>query len=175
MKHRSLILAFCVMLLLVPTLAFAEESMTNWALGKSYTYSMAPEDQYADTGGQLTDGKFATIPAYNDPAWVGHLRSDFRTITVDLGEVRPIQEVRANFLQQISTGIYYPQEVMVEVSADGILWDEVGLQEFRPSQLPAAFIDTVIFDQIDVEARYVRITVLVDVWVFIDEIEVLGT
>ena len=103
---------------------------------------------------------------YHDQAWVGHLRNDFRTITVDLGEVRPIQEIRANFMQEMSTGIYYPVEVMAEVSADGVLWTEVGLQRFnRVSMGTEDFIKPVIFDELDENARYVRITFLVDVWV----------
>jgi hypothetical protein len=78
-------------------------------------------------------------------------------------------------MQEMSTGIYYPVEVMAEVSADGVLWTEVGLQRFnRVSMGTEDFIKPVIFDELDENARYVRITFLVDVWVFIDEIEVLG-
>lgn len=175
MRLRIFALVFALLALVVSGVAVAEEDLTNWALGKSYTYSMAPHENYPDEGGQLTDGVYAQLPKYHDQAWVGHLRNDFRTITVDLGEVRPIQEIRANFMQEMSAGIYYPVEVMAEVSADGVLWTEVGLQRFNPFLMGTEdFIKPVIFDELDENARYVRITFLVDVWVFIDEIEVLG-
>lgn len=175
MKLRSIVLMVAVLALLIPGVAMADDGLTNWARGKSYTYSMIPHDNYPDTGGQLTDGIYAVSPHYTDKAWVGHLRDDFRTITVDLGEVRPIQEIHANFMQQLSTGIIYPVEVMAEVSTDGVLWKEAGLQQFNPYQMgDGNFIQKVVFDQLDESARYVRITFLVDVWVFIDEIEVLG-
>lgn len=175
MKLRTVFYMVTLLALLVPGMALAEEGLTNWAFGKSYMYSLAPHENYPDTGGQLTDGAYANAPHYSDKAWVGNLRNDFRTITLDLGEARPIQEIHANFMQQLSAGVIFPQEVMAEVSTDGVLWKEVGLQQFNPYQMgDQNFIQKVVFDQIDETARYVRITFLVEVWVFIDEIEVLG-
>lgn len=167
-----------VALLLLPTFvmaAEANEGLTNWALGASYRYSMEPENTYGDPGNKLTDGMYGPA-VFSDEAWVGHLRNDFRVITVDLGQVRPVQEVRANFLQDWSVGVRYPQEVIAEVSPDGVIWDEVGVQTFAPHEmdLSAKFSEVTVFEGLNHEVRYVRITVLVDVWVFMDEIEVLG-
>lgn len=175
MKTRSLIL-LCAFVLLVPTLALAQESsLTNWAKGASYLYSMAPNETYPDDGGQLTDGVYGQA-VFSDPAWVGNLRNDFRMITLDLGQVRSLQEIRANFLHQVSVGIYYPQEVIAEVSTDGVLWEEVGFQVFQPHRMDSSsgVSQPAVFAGFDAEARYVRLTFLVDVWVFIDEIEALG-
>lgn len=149
---------------------------TNWALRAPYTYNIEPSTTYPDSGGELTDGVYAA-PRYQDQGWVGHLREDSRDITVDLGKVRPVQEIKANFLQESSVGISYPHEVSVAVSPDGSVWQEVGRQTFDPDEMDKTKGISVpaVFSDLAHEARYVRLTVAVGVWVFIDEIEVWGT
>lgn len=168
-------LILAAILLSVSFVAAAESGLTNWALGAAYTYSIEPNEGYPDTGGQLTDGVFGR-PGYTDKAWVGHLRNDFRVITVDLGSLRPVQEIRANFLQDNSVAVRYPREVIAEVSVDGRTWKEVGFRTFDPYKmdLDKGFTQPTVFSGLDHEARYVRLVVVVDVWMFIDEVEVLG-
>lgn len=175
-RKRSLVAASFVALVCLASVTLAADPLTNWALGASYTYSMAPDDKYADTGGELTDGIYA-MAVYSDPAWVGHLRNDFRVITIDLGAIRRINEIKANFLQQWAVGARYPEGVIAEVSADGILWEEVGYAQFSPHKMEMNYgiSQSVTFPDLEYDARHVRLTILVDVWMFIDEIEILGS
>lgn len=73
-------------------------------------------------------------------------------------------------------GVYYPQQVTVEVSVDGTNWQRVASESVVPADLGTsrALTRQAVFSGFNVQARYVRLTILVDVWVFIDEIEVLG-
>lgn len=176
-KRLSLTLFLLMGLALAVAPASAQEGsdLTNWALGASYTYSMPPSTDYPDSGGQLTDGVFG-LASYTDKAWVGHLRNDFRVITLDLGAVRPVKEVRANFLQDGEVAVRAPVEVIAEVSKDGATWTEAGFQSFNPFQMDLVkpFTIPAIFPDVDTDAQYVRLIIRVDVWMFIDEIEVLG-
>lgn len=99
MKARHLLPFACIVAVLLPAAALAQEApaLTNWAKGASYTVNLPPAEQYPDSGGELTDGQYANA-FYGNPNWVGHLRNTSRIITIDLGAVRPVQEVRANFL-----------------------------------------------------------------------------
>lgn len=178
-NRKNYVLGLCVMvglmLMAIPVAAGAAEG-TNWALGATYRWSMAPSDQYPDIQGkQLTDGVYGEND-YKDEAWMGHLRNDFRVITIDLGQVRPIREIRANFLQNWAVGIRYPEEVIVEVSRNGASWEIAGSEQVNPGRLgtEGSLTRTAVFSDLSFEARYVRITVLVDVWMFMDEVEVIG-
>lgn len=176
---RALVLTVGIMaMLLLGTAAMmaADDGLTNWALGAPYEYSAPVHDSYPDPDGtKLTDGVYATGD-YLDPAWVGHRRADSRFITVDLGQVRPVQKIKTNFLQEWPKGVRYPYLVSVEVSTDGENWKEVGAEFVTPTDmdLTSYFYREAVFTGFNEMARYVRFFVIVENWVFMDEIEVLG-
>lgn len=145
----------------------------NWAMGKSYTYSIEPSENYPDTGGQLTDGVRAGS-SYTDKAWVGHLREDEREIIVDLGAVRPINALGTSFLQSSGVGIGLPWGVTFAVSEDGETWVELGEIHLNPDEHPNPGVVPAEMKDLDVQGRYVRLYFKVNVWVFLDEIEVWG-
>ena len=145
----------------------------NWARGKSYVYNIEPHENYPDPDGKMTDGVRAST-SWSDTAWVGHNRENYREITVDLGSVRPIRELRTAFLQSAGVGVGFPSEVIWYVSADGENWEEVGTIQLKSADYPNPGIAPADVEELDVEARYVRLYFTVSVWVFLDEIEIWG-
>ncbi len=162
--------------------------LSNLVLGKNYTVSKRPNSNYPDSGNELTNGQFGGTD-YGNKQWQGHAGSDYpdersRTCTFDLGSSKSIGQVRAHFLQDRGPGIYFPQNVTFSVSSDGQSWSRLGTVTPSPAQDAAAaeFVSwNGIIDGVPGEAgadkvyaRYVKVEFPVNVWVFLDEIEVLG-
>ncbi len=149
------------------------EQRTNLALGAPYWVNQSPSDTYPDAGGELTDGRIGSL-AYTDPAWQGHLREEFRVVTVDLGAVKSVHEVRVGFLLERGAGIFLPDQVLVQTSVNGRDWSPpVTVAKAQMGDLSSPQRKVVSFP-LDTAARYVRVAFFVEVWVFIDEIEVWG-
>lgn len=146
----------------------------NWALGKSYTYNIEPSETYEDSGGELTDGERANS-FYKNPPWSGHLRQDYREIIIDLEKVRPIAAIKTAFLRDSDVGIGLPPYVSFSVSLDGEEWEEVGDMDLAEVEIPSnPWIQHVEVEGLEVEGRYVKLYFEVEVWAFLDEIEVWG-
>jgi hypothetical protein len=147
---------------------------TNLALGLPYWLSSQPSPTYPDEGYELTDGVRGRAN-FTDRAWQGHLREEFRAVTVDLGAPKPIASVRAGFLQETSAGIYLPDRVLLYTSVDGRDWSaplSLGRASFGSVADPGRA--EVAFEGLSRTARYVRLVFFTEVWVFIDEVEVWG-
>jgi hypothetical protein len=87
--------------------------------------SSIPNPQYTAGGPDaLIDGRRGT-DNWRTGGWHGYEGQDFSCV-LDLGEVRAVQTVGASFLQDMRSWIMMPRELVVEVSADGIGWQEVG-------------------------------------------------
>lgn len=92
------------------------------ARGCRVDYAAPWSEQYAAGGdGALTDGVRGSW-SYGT-RWQGFLACDV-DVTLDLGEIRPLREVTADFIQWYSAWIWLPRRVEISVSDDG--------QEFRP-------------------------------------------
>jgi hypothetical protein len=126
--------------------------------------------------GRLTDG----VPGDGD--WNGHrtLYVDFyrnigRHVIVDLGEVSTVKELNFRAMQDTSAGIYFPQSVGFSLSNDGgKTWTYLG-------SVPADQVDKVDakagvfrFGGLNYQANKVRISFPVDVWIFADELQIIG-
>lgn len=61
------------------------------------TDAEAQEEAYPDPGRALTDGASAG-DEFTDPGWVGYLRQSSRAITLDLGGLRTVESISADFL-----------------------------------------------------------------------------
>ena len=113
---------------------------------------------------------------FTDRAWQGHLREEFRAVTVDLGAPKPIASVRAGFLQETSAGIYLPDRVLLYTSVDGRDWSaplSLGRASFGSVADPGRA--EVAFEGLSRTARYVRLVFFTEVWVFIDEVEEIAS
>lgn len=172
---------FLVSILAIATAA-GEASTTNLALGRPYKITILdPNDQfiklegsYPDTNGkELTDGVKADQPNYKDAAWVGTLRQGGREVVIDLGKTAGVSKVIARFLNDISVGIMVPELVEVSFSSDGVNFgDPIRLEPTVNVEGQAIVPFQGEFS--GVNARFVKVTWVNEVWIFCDEIEVLG-
>lgn len=152
----------------------AAAELTNLAQGMPYWISRAPSANYPDQGQELTDGIKGDL-VYGGAAWQGHLREQYRVVTIDLQAVKPVHEVVVGFLHDRSAGIFLPDQTLLQTSVDGKTWTEplnVAKHELGRLTSPARY--DIAFRGLDTVARYVRIAFYVEVWVFVDEIEVWG-
>ncbi|WP_062108687.1 DUF4855 domain-containing protein [Bacillus niameyensis] len=196
LKPHLSIFVVCIMFfffLFVGNAASAKEKanseLRNLGLGLPYTIS-APTGEI-DTGNELTDGNYGSLD-FNHPSWQRHLRQQERTVTFDLGEKKSIGQVKAHFLQDTPVGIHFPEKVTISVSQNLHDWGELAeikseIPLFETGKTgPTALTQNYIWDgSIDglprgnkhaemVYARYVQVKFTTDVWVFLDEIEILG-
>ncbi len=169
---RSLWLVLLVVTLLAG-LAYAEN--TNLALNKNYVYNIEPHQNYPDDGGELTDGQYAN-PNYADVRFHAHLREDFRIVIIDLEDVYKIDLVTANFLNQEGVGSHVPTLYSLATSTDGKRWRILDYQEFFEDEMPqeGTYLKKIEFETSGEKARFVALKFNVDVWAFMDEMEVLG-
>jgi len=141
--------------------------------------------QYYTAGGDqgLSDGLLGSLD-FRDGRWQGYFGAHFVGI-IDLKNEQSISEVSANFYQYTNAWIFFPLEVVIEYSQDGIQWESFGTQS--PSTKPnerGKFIETLGFksDQ-PIQARYIKFTATnilhvpdwheaagSKAWIFIDEI-----
>jgi len=170
------------LLLMFTTGVLAAESV-NLALGKPYTitikdpvaaYQEIESRDYPDTNGvELTDGVKVDNPEdYRNPGFVGFLRQGGRDIVIDLGKNANVTSVTAHLMGNPSLGIGFPVQVVVSLSDDGKLWGPP-----MAVALPDAFFAEFYTAQVRIagSARYVKVFLPTNVWVFCDEIEVIGT
>ena len=144
----------------------------NVALGKSYI-SSAPTHDNGDSGNELTDGKHGRA-SFTDPAWQGY-NSPVYTVTVDLGEVTDnIGDIRVEVLGGGYGAVMEPRSITVEYSRDGVSFDPAGEIKCADAGGNSAYIkaEELLLDE-SISARYVRLTVSVIGWFFVDEIEII--
>ena len=131
------------------------------------------ESYPADGEGSLTDGWFG--PWNYGYRWQGFLNRDFEA-TIDLGAVKAIREVKADFLQWHSALIGLPKSVEIAVSEDGehftVLGEELNDLPFDDPKLQCRAFGW----EGSAQARYVRCHAAfhgnAGGWIFIDEIVV---
>lgn len=195
MKKWASFIVAAVMLLSTFHTAFAEENelkepdgMRNVASGISYSYSQPPHENYPDDGTKLTDGKYGDVNDFMDGNWSGLLKGKTREITFDLGESKSIGRIKSHFLYNNSVGIYTPTILSYYASEDGQNWAPVKYMNSPAplwSDIPTAGYDYVWDAAIDrvphpssqakkIYARYVKIAVTTQIWVFMDEVEIWG-
>ena len=131
------------------------------------------ESYAADGAASLTDGWFG--PWNYGYRWLGFLNRDFEA-TIDLGAVKAIREVKADFLQWHSALIGLPKSVEIAVSEDGehftVLGEELNDLPFDDPKLQCRAFGW----EGTARARYVRCRAAfhgnAGGWLFIDEIVV---
>jgi len=99
-----------------------DEILRHAALGARYAMSPMPEGAYGDTPARLlTDG---VVPAkgFSRGQTTGWRGAGDRRITVDLGDMRPVRNVRVWVLRGGRSGICAPAKVSVAGSSNGATW-----------------------------------------------------
>ena len=134
---------------------FEEKFFIHRAKGKSYTYANAPAEGVDADRKKLTDGQVAQSPR-NSAEWVRLSDKDFE-ITIDLGEVKPVTKVSANFLKIILNNVFPPTSVEIGLSRDGESFkDAIAQPVSYPLEGPWQILP-VVADFKTARARYVRI------------------
>ncbi|MFN8348025.1 MAG: glycoside hydrolase family 20 protein [Spirosomataceae bacterium] len=134
---------------------FEEKFFIHRAKGKAYTYANAPAEGVDAERKKLTDGQVAQSPR-NSAEWVRMSGKDFE-ITIDLGEVKPVTKVSANFLKIILNNIFPPTSVEIGLSRDGESFKDAIAQPVTYSLEGPWQIVPVVADFKTARARYVRI------------------
>lgn len=171
MMKKGLLLLFVLVLGAVALAAPA-----NLALNKEYIFNIEANAGYPDNGSKLTDGIYASVIGYGDPNNLAHLREDFRIVVIDLEAVYKIDKVLANFLNQYDVGAYRPEMLGLSVSEDGRRWRVLDYIEIYEDELPkeGTYLHQFELDASGTKARYVAVKFSTEIWVFMDEFEVLG-
>ena len=128
----------------------------NLAYGCPVSFNIEPRPKYALLGKTaLTDGLYGGA-GYVE-SWVGWEGTD-ADFTIDLGSVKPVREIGADFLRQIGAWVLEPKAVRFLVSTEGENW-----QNFDYIQLEENRSGTIEFTPVTgkglARARYVRIQV----------------
>ncbi|MDT8977424.1 DUF4855 domain-containing protein [Paenibacillus sp. chi10] len=167
----------------------ATDGMRNLASGISYSFTHQPPDEnYPDDGTKLTDGKYGDANDFMDPNWTALLKGKTREIIFDLGESKSIGKIKSHFLYNHEVGIYTPEIVSYYASEDGMNWAPVKYMNSPVplwTNIPTAAYDYVWDAAVDrvphpssqakkIYARYVKIAVTTEIWVFMDEVEIWG-
>lgn len=167
----------------------ANDGMTNLSQGLDYEIYIPDATSQPDYGKELTDGAYGEKDP-QDSAWQVHNKDDGteRILEIDLGELKSIKQIGANFLHYPDSNIGFPDKVKIEVSTDGENWGELSevlskksLDYEHPARqlyfwngdeagVPALSVDVNM-----VYAQYIRMTFPISSQlVLIDEVEVLG-
>ena len=97
--------------------------VTHQALNKKVTYKTAYNQWYVGNGDlNLVDGKTGSID-FHDSAWQGFWGEDVEVI-IDLVDPVHFLGLKVNFYQYANSWIFLPQQVEIETSLDGKVWDE---------------------------------------------------
>ncbi|MBC8560816.1 DUF4855 domain-containing protein [Fumia xinanensis] len=147
------------------------EANENLVLGKSYESTLEANSSYPDTNFELTDGRRGTT-SYSDDEWQAYLNQTPEFI-FDLGEVKSFEEVKVGFCQDLAAGIKLPKRVNIYSSDDKESWklvSENGVGTNATSQMSYDLRATMSRPE---TARYVKISIEPNGWVFLDEVEIL--
>jgi len=130
-----------------------ETFLIHRAKGKSYTSNL---DKGADPDGRkLTDGKVAQ-GARSETEWVNSAGKDLEVV-IDLGEVRSVTKVSANFQKRVPYRVFPPTSVEIALSRDGTDFKDAIAQPVNvPIEGPWAVVP-VVADFKTAKARYVRL------------------
>ena len=188
--NRFLRRALCALVIIMtvfaasaPAAFFASAESENLSVGKTYGISYEspidnafPNKKYRAEK-KLTDGIFASQKSYADKALATFYRGTVLYVTIDLENVCAVDRVEVHALHQKAAGIYCPRYGSVAVSEDGENFGTVA--SFDNSALVRSSV--VDFVTADVKlpepyrARYVRVALASDVFLYMDEITVYGS
>lgn len=144
------------------------------AVGKRVVYHAPYAANYPASGdGALVDGKSGGWD-FQDGAWQGFIGADRVDVTIDLGAVTPLRLIEAAFFQSVSAEIYAPAEVVIQVSDDGVHFEQL-YQQRNVVDLATDFKVQTLEWRGERQARFIRYQAKAGAqggWIFTDEIRV---
>ena len=149
------------------------EPATNLARGKPYTVEPGTTSKYPDDGKKLTDGELST--GFSDGKTVGWISSQ-PSIILDLGQARPVDQVRMHVEGGGAAGVLWPQAVTVWTSPDGEAWLPAPKRIVPEPEAQGANETTMAWLATETggaQARYVKLDFVPRCWLMVDEIEAL--
>ena len=102
----------------------------------------------------------------------GFIGADRLDVTIDLGAVTPLRLIKAAFFQSVSAEIYTPAEVVIQVSDDGVHFEQL-YQQRNVVDLATDFKVQTLEWRGECKARFIRYQAKAGAqggWVFTDEI-----
>lgn len=181
--YKFVLLALLVLFFMPRAAKASENPLINLALGKTYqvvaswpdAFFADYETKYEDKNGrELTDGQFGTL-RYQDAEWRCFYRQGGRTIIVDLGDVQTVNSIKGHFLQNRSAGIFVPRYIDYYLSTDNENFSYMGTVETAVGPWNNRLQkEEFVLEGLNHQARYVKIQFPIDVYVFMDELEVFG-
>ena len=148
--------------------------MSHLAVGKRVVYHAPYAANYPASGnGALVDGKSGGWD-FQDGTWQGFIGADRVDVTIDLGAVTPLRLIEAAFFQSVSAEIYAPAEVVIQVSDDGVHFEQL-YQQHNVVDLTTDFKVQTLEWRGERKARFIRYQVKAGAqggWIFTDEIRV---
>ncbi|WP_338237995.1 family 20 glycosylhydrolase [Persicobacter diffluens] len=134
-------------------------SLTNLAMGKSVDLKSKTYGRYKAKGAQsLTDLKVGG-ETWGSAEWLGFLNTDLLAI-VDLDKAQNISAVHLRCIEQHSSGISFPTQIVVEGSNDQVNFQTIGSIDIKESGNDSGQISTEIFkiaSQKNTNYRYIKI------------------
>ena len=116
--------------------------------------------------------------------WQGYQGQDFEAI-IEFNEAKHIQEIAMTFLEDQGSWIYFPKEVKIYASADGVKFLEIRSKVLTPSKIDAPNSLQKVIAPLGIKAKYIKVWAKSygklpithlgaggDSYIFIDEIEV---
>jgi len=129
---------------------------SHLALGKKVTPLIPASTKYSG-GNQniLTDGLRGTADWYY--MWLGYEGNDMEII-IDLKEIKNINKISGEFLQDVGTWIFMPEYVRYSVSVDGENFQEIGtIINEVPEKEEGVIIRLFEKETEAVKARYIKV------------------
>lgn len=151
-----------------------ESGGKNVALGCTYRLLVAPasEANYRDDGRKLTDGQVSE-GQWNADRVVGYADAD-PTITLDLLAPQAVGLVAAHVCGGGPAGVFYPREMSVQTSADGVTWSDAVVTSEHPAETGKDATVALMQVPVSATARFVRLYFKHYGWCMVDEVEVYG-
>ncbi|GBF32966.1 hypothetical protein DCCM_2063 [Desulfocucumis palustris] len=107
--------------------------------------------------------------------WTGFLRQQGRDITADLGRVTSVSQISLEFKQDVNAGIKMPEYLKCAVSVDGEKWYYLGRVNHGVSPADSSVQTRALqLTFPPVNAKYVKISFPVDVYVFARHLSIRG-
>ena len=98
------------------------------AVAKPVTYKFEYNASYPSTGKTALVDVLRGSKYFKDGRWQGWI-GDPAVITIDLEKAKKVREITIGSLEEQGTGIYFPQQIQVEVSQDGKTFEDVAKME----------------------------------------------
>ena len=112
-----------------------------------------PYDKIADKA--VTDG-FLGGATFNE-SWIGWSGKDGEVV-IDLGEIKEIESVQADFLHKLSAWILLPKSMSVATSTDNLNFITMGNQEIKEDRsVEVKYVNVGVNSHEKIKARYIKV------------------